>query len=37
MKANFLFAGFNSNRTFQKKKCQKKAHFIAWCFWLQIC
>jgi len=38
MKADFLFAGLNRNRTFQKKKCQKKAaHFIAWCFPLQVC
>ena len=28
MKADFLFAGLNQNRTIQKNKCQKKAHFM---------
>jgi len=28
MKANFLFAGLNRNRIIQKKKFQKKAHFL---------
>ena len=28
MKAVFLFAGFNLNRIIQKKKCQKKVHFM---------
>jgi len=37
VKTDFVFAGLNRNRTFQKNKCQKKVHFIAWCFWLQIC
>jgi len=28
MKADFLFADLNLNRIIQKKKCQKKAHFM---------
>jgi len=28
MKTDFLFAGLNLNRIIQKKKCQKKAHFM---------
>jgi len=28
VKAGFLFAGLNLNRIIQKKKYQKKAHFI---------
>ena len=28
MKADFLFAGLSWNRIVQKKKCQKKAHFM---------
>jgi len=28
MKADFLFAGLNRNRIIQKKKCQKKVHFM---------
>jgi len=28
MKAGFLFAGLSWNTLIQKKKCQKKAHFM---------
>jgi len=28
MKADFLFAGLNQNRTIQKNRCQNKAHFM---------
>jgi len=31
MKADFLFAGVNLNRTIQKKKYQKEI-FFGWCF-----
>ena len=28
VKSDFIFAGLNLNRIIQKKKCQKKAHFM---------
>jgi len=28
MKADFLLAGLNQNRTIQKNRCQNKAHFM---------
>jgi len=28
MKADFLFASLNQNRTIQKNRCQNKVHFM---------